>query len=108
MLPNQWPEWEKTILEVTNYIWENFDTIYIYVEDPDSRNGGSKEPHMSYVLPIWLSSHTMGWNTKMLNRFVSILEAGSCTFGAPDSEKKKNSSLQHGQSMQKSSAILTG
>lgn len=38
----------------------------------------------------------MGWNSKMLNRFVSILEAGSCTFGAPDSEKKKNTSLQHG------------
>lgn len=76
----RWPEREKTILEATNYLLNNFDAVHIYVTDPGSRNGGATEPHVSHVLSRRLSSRPMGWSTKTLKKFVPILAAGNCSF----------------------------
>lgn len=76
----RWPEREATILKETNYLLSNFDAIHIYHIDPESRNGGATEPHVSHVLSNRLSSRPMGWSSKTLKKFVPILAAGQCTF----------------------------
>lgn len=83
-----WPERNKTIQEATNYLLDNFDAIHIYTNDPESRNGGATEPHVSHVLSSRLSSRPMGWSAKTLRSFVPILAAGQCSFPAATTEPK--------------------
>ena len=80
----RWPEREKTILEATNYLLNNFEAIHIYSTDPQARNGGATEPHVSHVLSSRLSSRPMGWSPKTLKKFVPILASGRCSFHASD------------------------
>lgn len=79
----RWPEREKTILENSNYLLDHFEAIHIYNTDPEARNGGATEPHVSHVLSSRLSSRPMGWSSKTLKKFVPILAAGQCTFQQP-------------------------
>lgn len=79
----RWPEREKTILDATNYLLSNFDAIHIYTTDPEPRNGGATEPHVSHVLSSRLSSRPVGWSPKTLKKLVPILAAGQCTFCPP-------------------------
>jgi len=82
----RWPERETTIQEATNYLLENFDAIHVYRDDPEARNGGATEPHVSHVLSARLSSRPMGWSVKTLKSFVPILAAGQCVQALPDRE----------------------
>lgn len=82
----RWPERETTILEATNYLLGNFDAIHIYSTDPETRNGGATEPHVSHVLSSRLSSRPMGWSPKTLKMFVPILASGHCSFRTTEIE----------------------
>ena len=83
----RWPEREETILEASNYLLGNFDAIHIYAADPEARNGGATEPHVSHVLSSRLSSRPMAWSQKTLKKFVPILAAGQCTLRPPAQEE---------------------
>ena len=93
-LLDRWPERANTILENSNYLLSNFDAIHIYNTDPEARNGGATEPHVSHVLSSRLSSRPMGWSPKTLKKFVPILAAGQCCFR---SEATEQSSLNAGK-----------
>ncbi len=82
----RWPERKKTILEATGYLLEHLDAIHIYQDDPEARNGGATEPHVSHVLSSRLSSRPVGWSDKTLKRLVPILAAGQCTLTQPETE----------------------
>ena len=91
----RWPERRDTILETTNYLLSNFDAIHIYNADPESRNGGATEPHVSHVLSSRLSSRPMGWSTKTLQKLVPILAAGQCAFPTTATEAIKIKTNRH-------------
>jgi len=77
---SRYPERIETILEGTNYLLNNFDSIRTYYNDPAARNGGATEPHVSHMLSSRLSSRPMGWSEKTLKKFAPILAAGSCYY----------------------------
>ena len=74
-----WPDREESIMEHTDYLLDNFQAIHIWYTDPEARNGGATEPHVSNVLSARLSSRPMAWSKDTLRRFLPILAAGSCT-----------------------------
>ncbi|MBQ6293836.1 MAG: hypothetical protein IJK77_08215 [Lachnospiraceae bacterium] len=71
------PERQNRIEEGLNYLYQNLDAIAIRYRDPDARNGGATEPHVSHVLSNRLSSRPMGWSVKTLEHLVPILAAGT-------------------------------
>ena len=73
-----WPDREESIMEHTDYLLDNFQAIHIWYADPEARNGGATEPHVSNVLSARLSSRPMAWSKDTLCRFLPILAAGSC------------------------------
>lgn len=72
-----WPDREESIREHTDYLLDNFQAIHIWYTDPEARNGGATEPHVSNVLSARLSSRPMAWSKDTLRRFLPILAAGS-------------------------------
>lgn len=73
-----WPDREESIMEHTDYLLENFQAIHVWHTDPEARNGGATEPHVSNILSARLSSRPMAWSKDTLCRFLPILAAGSC------------------------------
>ena len=73
-----WPDREESIMELTDYLLDNFQAIHIWHTDPEARNGGATESHVSNVLSARLSSRPMAWSKDTLRRFLPILAAGSC------------------------------
>ena len=73
-----WPDREESIMEHTDYLLDNFQAIHVWHTDPEARNGGATEPHVSNVLSARLSSRPMAWSKDTLRRFLPILAAGSC------------------------------
>ena len=73
-----WPDREESIMEHTDYLLDNFQAINVWHLDPEARNGGATEPHVSNVLSARLSSRPMAWSKDTLRRFLPILAAGSC------------------------------
>ena len=73
-----WPDREDSIMEHTEYLLDNFQAIHVWYTDPEARNGGATEPHVSNVLSARLSSRPMAWSKDTLRRFLPILAAGSC------------------------------
>ena len=71
------PERQNRIEEGLNYLYQNLDAIAIRYRDPEARNGGATEPHVSHVLSNRLSSRPMGWSVKTLEHLVPILAAGT-------------------------------
>ena len=74
----RWPDRENSIMEHTDYLLDNFQAIHIWHTDPEARNGGATEPHVSNVLSARLSSRPMAWSKDTLRRFLPILAVGSC------------------------------
>ena len=72
----RWPEREETIRENTDYLLNHFDAIHIWHTDPEARQGGATEPHVSHVLSSRLSSRPMAWSKETLARFLPVLAAG--------------------------------
>ena len=66
----------KAILQTD--LLDNFQAIHIWYTDPEARNGGATELHVSNVLSARLSSRLMAWSKDTLRRFLPILAAGSC------------------------------
>ena len=73
----RWPERQTSILENTDYLLAHFEAIHIWHVDPEARNGGATEPHVSNILSARLSSRPMAWSKDTLRRFLPILAAGS-------------------------------
>ena len=67
------PEQRKRIEEGMGYLCQNLDAIAVRYRDPEARNGGATEPHVSHVLSRRLSSRPMGWSMKTLEHLVPIL-----------------------------------
>ena len=74
-----WPDREESMMVHTDYLLENFQAIHIWYTDPEARNGGATEPHVSNILSARLSSRPMAWSKDTLCRFLPILAAGNCT-----------------------------
>ena len=104
----RWPEREKTILENSNYLLDHFDAIHIYNTDPEARNGGATEPHVSHVLSSRLSSRPMGWSPKTLQKFVPILASGRCSFQAEDAKQTPEKNKRQKYTPPKAPALTLG
>lgn len=83
------PERQKRIVEGMGYLYQNLDAIAIRYRDPEARNGGATEPHVSHVLSRRLSSRPMGWSMKTLEHLVPIL--ASETFELIPRVRRENS-----------------
>ena len=71
------PEREEAIIDAANYLLNQMDGVSIRKQDPEARNGGASEPHVSHVLSDRLSSRPKGWSKETLKHFAPILANGS-------------------------------
>ena len=71
------PERKERIEKGLEYLYQNLNAIAIQYQDPEARNGGATEPHVSHVLSRRLSSRPMGWSIQTLEHLVPILAVGS-------------------------------
>ena len=69
------PERQARIEDGLDYLYQNLDAIAVRYQDPEARNGGATEPHVSHVLSRRLSSRPMGWSVRTLEHLVPILAA---------------------------------
>ena len=77
-MPECRPDREDSIMKHTGYLLDNFRAIHVWHNDPEARNGGVTEPHVSNVLSARLSSRPMAWSKDTLCRLLPIITAGSC------------------------------
>lgn len=70
------PERQERIEDGLAYLYQNLDAIAVRYQDPEARNGGATEPHVSHVLSSRLSSRPMGWSIQTLEHLVPILATG--------------------------------
>ncbi|MBP5718797.1 MAG: ISLre2 family transposase [Abditibacteriota bacterium] len=66
----------KKVEEALNYLSNHFDAIHIRYANPEARNGGATEPHISHILSSRLSSRPMAWSEQTLKHLVPVLAAG--------------------------------
>ena len=66
----------KSAKEALKYLRNQFDAIHIRFIDPETRNGGATEPHISHVLSSRLSSRPRAWSEETLRHFVPLLASG--------------------------------
>ena len=66
----------KKVEEALNYLSSHFDAIHIRYVNPEARNGGATEPHISHILSSRLSSRPMAWSETTLKHLVPVLAAG--------------------------------
>ena len=66
----------KSAKEALKYLRNQFDAIHIRFIDPETRNGGATEPHISHILSSRLSSRPRAWSEETLRHFVPILASG--------------------------------
>ena len=84
----------EKVEEALNYLSNHFDAIHIRYANPEARNGGATEPHISHILSSRLSSRPMAWSETTLKHLVPILAAGqfvlkkeTSDFSAPSLKK---------------------
>ena len=85
----RYPDRMKTIMEGTGYLYNNFDGIRIRQDDPESKNGGATEPHVSHILSSRLSSRPRAWSEKTLTAFAPILAKGIAIYGMEAEEPQE-------------------
>ena len=66
----------KSAKEALRYLRNQFDAIHIRFIDPETRNGGATEPHISHTLSSRLSSRPRAWSEETLRHFVPVLASG--------------------------------
>lgn len=66
----------EKVEDALNYLSNHFDAIHIRYANPEARNGGATEPHISHILSSRLSSRPMAWSEKTLKHLVPVLAAG--------------------------------
>ena len=66
----------KKAEEAPKYLSKHFDAIHIRYTNPEARNGGATEAHISRVLSSHLSSRPMAWSEKTLKHLVPVLAVG--------------------------------
>ena len=81
------PEASKSIKAAYIYLRDNLDAIAVRYKDPEARNGGATEPHVSHVLSNRLSSRPMGWSVKTLKHLVPMLASEGITLIPKKTEK---------------------
>ncbi|MBQ6206457.1 MAG: hypothetical protein IJK52_05185 [Oscillospiraceae bacterium] len=57
----------ERVEDALNYLSNHFDAIRIRYANPEARNGGATEPHISHILSARLSSRPMAWSEKRSN-----------------------------------------
>ena len=70
------PEREEAITDAATYLLNQMEGVSIRKQEPESRNGGATEPHVSHVLSDRLSSRPKGWSKETLIHFAPILANG--------------------------------
>ena len=70
------PQRREKVLKAARYLENHREAIAIRHNDPQARNGGCTEPHVSHVLSARLSSRPKGWSEKTLQAFAPILANG--------------------------------
>lgn len=76
LLEQQVPERREKIQQAAAYLIKHMQAIAIRYIDPETRNGGATEPHVSHILSNRLSSRPKGWSVKTLKSFVPMLANG--------------------------------
>ena len=71
-----YPERAEDIQAASEYLLSHIKGISIRKQEPEAKNGGATEPHISHVLSSRLSSRPKGWSKATLEHFVPILAAG--------------------------------
>ena len=64
-------------MDAANYLLNQMEGVSIRKQEPESRNGGATELHVSHVLSDRLSSRPKGWSKETLKHFAPILANGS-------------------------------
>ena len=81
------PEHGESITDAMNYLCNNLDGIYVRYKDPEARNGGATEPHVSHARSARLSSRPMGWSNETLKCPVPMLARSEIECVPRDTEK---------------------
>ena len=81
------PEHGDSITDAMNYLCNNLEGIHVRYTDPEARNGGATEPHVSHVLSARLSSRPMGWSNETLKCLVPMLARREIECVPRDTEK---------------------
>ena len=80
----------KSAKEALKYLRNQFDAIHLRFIDPETRNGGATEPHISHVLSSRLSSRPRGWSEETLRHFVPILASGRFLLKKEEDDSPQN------------------
>lgn len=75
-----YPERYENILETTGYLISNFESMHIRYIDPEAKNGGATEPHVSHILSSRFSSRPKGWSEETLTHFAPMVAASTFDF----------------------------
>jgi len=73
---DHYPERTEDIQAAADYLLSHIKGVSIRKQEPEAKNGGATEPHISHVLSSRLSSRPKGWSKATLEHFVPILAAG--------------------------------
>ena len=80
----------KAAKEALNYLCNQFDAIHIRFIDPETRNGGATEPHISHILSSRLSSRPRAWSEETLRHFVPVLASGRFLLKKEEDDSRQN------------------
>ena len=80
----------KSAKEALKYLLNQFDAIHIRFIDPESRNGGATEPHISHILSSRLSSRPRAWSEETLRHFVPILASAQFLLKKEEDDSPQN------------------
>jgi len=80
----------KSAKEALKYLRNQFDAIHLRFIDPETRNGGATEPHISHVLSSRLSSRPRRWSEETLRHFVPILASGRFLLKKEEDDSPQN------------------
>ncbi len=73
---DHYPERTEDIQAAADYLLSHIKGVSIRTQEPEAKNGGAPEPHISHVLSSRLSSRPKGWSRATLEHYVPILAAG--------------------------------
>ena len=80
----------KSAKEALKYLRNQFDAIHIRFIDPETRNGGATEAHISHILSSRLSSRPRAWSEETLRHFVPVLASGRFLLKKEEDDSPQN------------------
>ena len=85
----------KSAKEALKYLRNQFDAIHIRFIDPETRNGGVTEAHISHILSSRLPSRPRAWSEETLRHFVPVLASSRFFLKKVEDDSPKNPPLQN-------------